>query len=340
MNRAIRWSVFLACLAVFVGFATQASAAKKTTLRVATLAPKNSSWGKELKKWRSFLKKKTDGKLDVKIYYNAVQGDEHSMVSKMRGRQLDGAILSSGGLSSIYKGVLVLQLPGVVDSWSILDRVRDGMKADIAAGFDKEGFEVTSWGDIGRVHQMSNGFAVRSPSDLKGKSPLVWRDDSVGPIVFSSIGGITPIPLGPMEVLPALRSGKVNVIMAPALAAEQLQWTPHLDHIGQDGTVCVVGGTVFRKDVLEALDPDVKAAFMKVQEKLGKRGMKRIRNLDEEAYARLASKMTVVKLTAAEKGEWTGLLQKAVRRLAQGTYDKAMIQKVVKLAGKEGNWLN
>jgi TRAP-type transport system periplasmic protein len=339
MNRTIRWSVFLACLFAFAGVATQAGAETKT-LRVATLAPKNSSWGKELKKWRKFLKKKTDGKLDVKIYYNAVQGDEKAMVSKMRGRQLDGAILSSGGLSSIYKGVLVLQLPGVVDTWSVLDRVRKGMKADIAKGFEKEGFEVTSWGDIGRVYQMSKGFAVRSPEDLRGKSPLVWRDEAVGPIVFSSIGGITPVPLGPMEVLPALRSGKINVLSAPSLAAEQLQWAPHIDHIGSQGTVCAVGGTVFRKEVLDGLDADVKSAFLKVQRKLGKRGIKRIRKLDDQAYDRLASKMTVVTLTAAETSQWEGLLKKAIRRLAQGTYDKAMIKKVVKLAGKKGNWLN
>lgn len=339
MIRNIRRTLFLATLALGIGAPAVASA--ETTLRVATLAPKNSSWGKELKKWRKYLDKKSDGKLDVKIYYNAVQGDEHAMVSKMRGGQLDGAILSSGGLSSIYKPVLVLQLPGVVDTWKVLDRVRDGMKPDLDAGFAKEGFEITSWGDIGQVRQMSNGFAVRTPADLQGKSPLVWRDESVGPIVYSSIGGITPVPLGVMEVLPALRSGKVNVITAPSLAAEQLQWTPHLDYIGEQGTVCAVGGTVFRKSVLDGLPPDAKKVFLKLQKKLGKRGMTRIRKLDRQAYKRLAKKMTVVKLSAAETAEWEKLLKKAVKRLAQGTYPEPMVKKVVDLSGKkQAGWLN
>lgn len=314
--------------------ATEGAAAETATLRIATLAPKNSSWGKVFKKWKSQIEKKTDGRLKLQIYYNGVQGLEQSMVAKMRSRQIDGASLTSVGLSEIYKPVMVLQLPGVVDSWASLDKVRAGLAPEIDAGFAEQGFQVVAWGDIGRVHQMSKGFAVRTPGDMKGKSPVMWRGEPMAPVVYSVIGGVTPVPLGPAEVLPALRSGKVSVVNAPSLAAEQLQWTPYLDHIGAEGTVCAIGGTVFRKDALDDLPPDVKATFSRLQKKLSQRSSDKIRKLDAEAYKRLAGKMTVVTLTEAERKEWEVVLRKAVGRLAQGTYPKAMIEKAVRLSGK------
>ena len=332
MPRALHRCLILLAATCFVAFAPLASAGTK--LRIATLAPKNSSWGKTFHRFERFVKKKTGGKLELQVYYNAVQGDERSMVSKMRSGQLDGASLTSVGLSTIYRPVMVLQLPGVFDSWEALDKARAGLKDEIDAGFAEEGFEVVAWGDIGRVHQMSKGFAVRTPKDVKGKSPVMWREEPMAPVVYSVIGGVTPVPLSPPEVLPALRSGKVTIINAPPLAAEQLQWTPYLDHIGSDGTVCAIGGTVFRKDSLDQVPPDVKLMFEKLQRKLGERARKKIRKLDQQAYERLTKKMTVVTLTEAERAEWEVVLRKAVTRLAQGTYPRPLVEKALKLSGK------
>lgn len=331
--RACRLGLMVLTL-VFLAPVASAGIAEPTTLRVATLAPKNSAWGKMFQKWERLIRKKTDGQVRLKIYFNAVQGDEGAMVGKMRSGQLDGASLSSVGLSAIYKPVMVLQLPGVLDTWAALDRAREGLKPEIDQGFGKQGFQVVAWGDIGRVRQMSKGFGIHTPSDMRGKSPVTWREEPMAPMVYSVIGGVTPVPLSAPEVLPALRAGKVNVVNAPPLAAEQLQWTPYLDHINSETMVCAIGGTVFRKSTLDALAPDVKATFARLQRRMAKRSSTRIRKLDQQAYERLRKKMTVVTLSASQKAEWASVLRTAVARLAQGTYPKAMIAKAVRLAGK------
>jgi len=253
--RTVRW---LAPLIASLGLLfTPAKAEAQSKLRIATLAPKNSAWGKVFKVWAQAVDQKSGGKLQLDIYYNAVQGMESSMVGKMKTGQLDGAALTSVGLSAIYKDVLVLQLPGVVDSWAALDKTRTAMQSQIEASFVQQGFLVVGWGDVGLVRQMSKGFAVRRLGDMKGKNPVVWRNEPIGPTVYATIGGVVPVPLGPPEVLPALRAGKVNVVSAPALAAEQLQWTPYLDHVSSNVAVCAIGGTVFRKKALDDLPADV-----------------------------------------------------------------------------------
>ncbi|MBX3184010.1 MAG: TRAP transporter substrate-binding protein DctP [Polyangiaceae bacterium] len=306
-----------------------------TTLRVATLAPKGSAWGKYLSKLERQVARRTEGELELKIYYNGVQGDEAGMVSKLRSGQLDIAALTSVGLSRIHRDVMVLQLPGVLDSWPLLDKARRALASDLEAGFADAGFQVLGWGDLGRVRQMSKGFAVRKPTDLKGKRPAVWRNEPMAPVVYGLISGVTPTPVAPMEVLPALRAGNINVLSAPPLAAEQLQWAPQLDHIGADSTVCAIGASVMRKSALDGVGEDTRKTFMKLQARYGKQSAKQIRKLDDAAFARMKRKMTVVSLTEAERAEWEAVLREAVKRLSEGTFPKPLVERVVKLSGKK-----
>ena len=326
----------MASLGLFAALSLAAPVASAAhTLRVATLAPKNSAWGKVFKVWQKALDKKTNGTVQLEVFYNAVQGNEDSMVGKMKTGQLDGAALTSVGLSRIERNVLVLQLPGVVDSWSALDKVREALGDDLAARFESQGFVIIGWGDVGLVRQMTKGFAVRRPSDMKGRRPVVWRNEPIGPTIYGAIGGVVPVPLGPPEVLPALRAGKVNVVNAPVLAAEQLQWTPYLDHVASTTSVCAIGGTAFRKAALDGLPEDSKEAFFELQKKMAASTKNRIRKLDEQAYARAKKKMKVVELSAADREEWKKVLVPAVKKLANGTFDRALVQRVLKITGKD-----
>jgi TRAP-type C4-dicarboxylate transport system substrate-binding protein len=153
--------------------------------------------------------------------------------------------------------------------------------------------------------------------------------------LYSTIGNIVPVPVDAMEMLPALRAGTVNVIAAPALAAEQLQWIPYLDHVNDNVIVCAVGGLIFKAGVLEALPADLKATWDDLQKRASESQQGRIRKLDEEAYGRISQKMTLVKMTQAERDEWEKLLRRVVKQLSRGTYDRALVNKVLTLRGME-----
>jgi TRAP-type C4-dicarboxylate transport system substrate-binding protein len=317
---------------IALSFAPRSHAA--TALRVATLAPKVSSWGKILRTWEKAVTERTKGQLKLDVYYNAVQGMEDAMVSKMKTGQLDGAVLSSVGLGNIYRNVLALQLPGLLTDWTTLDTVRDVMAPEIRTGFDEAGFSLLSWADVGLVRPFSAGFAIRTPADMKSKHPVVYRDDPILPTLYQTIGGIVPTPFSVMEVLPALRTGSVNVVLAPGLAVEQLQWAPHLDHVTNWTLVCVIGGTVFRKASLEALPSDLRATFIELQTRVGQAQTKLVRKDDESAYERVAKKMQVVEVTPVERDAWSQLTHESVRRLSQTAFPKALVAKVAGLAGK------
>jgi TRAP-type C4-dicarboxylate transport system substrate-binding protein len=313
---------------------TAAKAAPRS-IRIATVAPKSSSWGKVYAAWQKALEKKTEGKLELEIYFNGVQGNEDAMVSKIRTGQLDGAAITAIGLGMIYKSVLVLQLPGVLTKWEDLDRVRKQLEPEMVPHFKSAGFDVAGWGDVGLIRQFSKGFEIHHPADVKDKRPAVWRNEPTGPALYATIGNIVPVPVDAMEMLPALRSGGVNLIAAPALAAEQLQWTPYLDHVNDEVITCALGALIFKAGVIESLPADVKATWDDVQKRVNDSQQGRIRKLDEEAYGRITQKMAVSHFSQAEHDEWEKLLRKVVKGLAHGTYEKSLVNKVLTMRGLE-----
>jgi TRAP-type C4-dicarboxylate transport system substrate-binding protein len=258
------------------------------------------------------------------------------MVSKLKSGQLDGAALTSVGLSYLEKNVLVLQLPGVMRNWADLDQVRDIIAPKLEARLAASGFKLAGWGDVGLVRQFSYQVELRSPKDMIGKNVATWRNEPMGPAIFQAVGRrfkglVNGVVVDPMEVLGQLRSKNVNVISAPALAAEQLQWIPYLDHVTDQVAVCAVGGLIFRESALKDLPGDLKQKFDDLQKAASRRQVGKIRALDGQAYERIKQKMTVVQMTQAQRDEWEGLLREATTQLSHGTFDKGLVNEVLSI---------
>jgi TRAP-type transport system periplasmic protein len=327
------WWLALGALAVLLSPALSGSASAAEVLKVGTLAPQESPWGQVFQVWAKAVKKKSDGKAELQFFYNGQQGDEGAMVGKMKAGQLDGAAVTAVGLSKIHQPVLALQMPGLATDWGTLDKIRTEMKSDLEKGIASGGFKILGWGDVGKAHVMSKGFAIRKPADFKGKKPYMWRDDTIQPVIYQVIGGVTPVPLNVPEVLPNLNSGAVNVINAPALAAEQLQWASRLDHVGDEVGGIAIGALVFTSKRIDALPGDLRTIVVETGEIAGKALTKRIRKEDDQAYERMKGKMKVVTLSGGEKAEWKKLFKEVRGRLGQGTFDPKLIKRLEGLAG-------
>ncbi|NUQ76923.1 MAG: TRAP transporter substrate-binding protein DctP [Polyangiaceae bacterium] len=324
---------FLGALTVLAGVGlSQEAAAAEHTLKIGTLAPRSSPWGQVFSVWEKAVKEKSGGRIELQFFYNGQQGDEGAMVGKIKAGQLHGAAITAVGLSKIYKPILALQMPGLFKTWAKLDAAREAMKGDFEKGVADAGFTLAGWGDVGVAHLMSKGFAVRTPDDLKGKKPYTWRDDAAQPALFQVIGGVTPVPLSVPEVLPNLNTGAINIVVAPALAAEQLQWASKLDHIVTNTSGFAIGALVMSTKSLDGLPADLKAIVVDTGKVAAAALTTRIRNEDAAAFGRLKGKMTVVTLTADEEAKWESVFKQVRQRLAQGTFSPDLVSKLEGLA--------
>ncbi|MCA9617573.1 MAG: TRAP transporter substrate-binding protein DctP [Myxococcales bacterium] len=323
-----RWPL----LSVLLLALTLTSAASAERLEIATLAPKKSAWGKVFSAWAQAVNKKTDGKLELRFYWGAVQGTDSAVVAKLRSGQLDGATLGAEGLGEIHRPALALQLPGLFRTWQGIDRATAALYPELAKGFDAEGFFLSSIGDVGRARTLSKGKAVRSPDDLKGMKPFAPITGVIAPVLASELA-LTPVRLRLPELLPALSSGRVNVISAPALAVEQLQWAPHLDHVGEDVAGIGVGAMVLSKKRLAGIPSDVLDVMRSTGKKAGSLLRERVRKMDDDAFERLRAKMTVVKLSDAERKVWDGVFKKVRQRLGQSAFTPELVKRLEALGG-------
>lgn len=315
---------FLGALALVagVGFAREAHAAE--TIKIGTLAPKSSPWGKVFETWVKAVNEKSGGNMELQFFYNGQQGDEDGMIGKIKSGQLDGAAVTGVGLSKVYKPILALQMP-LFTSWSKLDKARDAMKADFEKGAKDAGFFLAGWGDVGLVRTISKGFAVKVPDDLKGKKPYYIRADSIMPAIYSAIGGVSGVPLNVPEVLPNLNTGAINVINAPCLAAEQLQWAGKLDNLNSAASATAIGALVFSQKRIDALPADLKTILTDTGKVAASALTTKIRSEDDAAFGRLKAKMTVTDPSADDKTKWEAIFKAARQKLAQGTDRKSVV---------------
>jgi TRAP-type C4-dicarboxylate transport system substrate-binding protein len=305
-----------------------------TVLKIGTVAPADSSWGKEFKRLAKDVSDDTNGELDLQFMWNAQAGDENAMVDKIRSGQLDAAAVTVLGLAHTgVTDILVFQLPGLFQNWAKLDAARDAMKDEFSKMFDAKGFTILGWGDVGAAKNMTVGCEIHHPSDLQGKNVFFYQGDPVSPKLYSMIGGITPKQLTINEVLPALTGNSINVITAPPIGAEQLQWSSRITHINTETLIYVIGGLVANSAKLQALPPKLKEVILRRGAESSDRLTKAIRNIDAQAFARMKASKKTYELTDAERQEWRTVFVKVAKELRGSVFTPAIFDKVVQLAG-------
>jgi TRAP-type C4-dicarboxylate transport system substrate-binding protein len=307
-----RLFVLIAVFAITLGVAKTARADAQE-VKLATIAPADSAWGKVFKAWSKAVEEESNGALKLTWYFNGTQGDEIAAVGKMRSKQIDGGAFTATGLSQIYPHIIALQMPGLFPNWAKLDSVREKTKGKFEQAFAAQGFTILGTGDVGIAHIMSRGKAVRVPDDLKSMHPFYLSGDSIGQKFLEMVGVASPKALSVPAILPALSSrteGSVDVINTPAIAAEQLQWAAQVDNINTMPAGIGIGALVMNKERFESLPADAKAVMERTGKNTGKLLTERIRGIDDKAFERLKGSKTVTDPKDSEKAAWEDVFKK------------------------------
>ncbi len=282
-------------------------------IKLGTLAPKNSAWGKVFDAWEKAVVDEGHGKMHLTWFYGGIKGDELAMVGKIRSKEIDGAAITATGLAQIWPHISVLQMPGLFPTWAKLDAARDKLGPKMATEFGQQGFVILGKGDVGAAHLMSRGREIRTPEDLKKAHPFYISGDPVGQKLLEIVGVPSPKALPVPGILPALAArgeGSIDVITTTSIAAEALGWSAHMDHVNDHTVGFGVGALVMNKETFDGLPEDARAVLKRTGENTGSLLTERIRKIDDKAFERLKSNKTVVTLNDTEKAAWGALFGK------------------------------
>jgi TRAP-type transport system periplasmic protein len=244
-------------VAAALGSSAQAQQAR---IRLATLAPKGTSFDRLLREMGERWSKAPDGGAALVVYTDGTMGNEQEIVQRMRIGQLQGALLTSDGLAKIDPSVKALeQIPLMYHSAAELDYVRSHMEGDIEKRMGDRGFVMLAWSMPGFARLFSKQPALR-PQDFLHMKVSVGADDTREIEVLNSIGG-HPVGVDWTNALTALQTGMTDSVTTLPVHALGAQFNTAVSNMLALKWAPVSGGIVVTRKSWDALPQSTRTAM-------------------------------------------------------------------------------
>ena len=240
-------------------------AEKNLVIKIATLAPEGSSWFKAISALNAEAMKKSENKVQFKIYPGGVLGDEADMLRKVKIGQIQGVALSAAGLSSVFNEIDVLQVPFFFQKYEEVDYVVGKMDAFFRKGFEDRGYIHLGWSEGGFVYLMST-LPVSGVSDLKKAKVWILEDSSIAKVIFEEMG-VKGIPLSIPDVLVGLQTGLVEVVYIPPSAAISLQWFTRIKYVTDVPLIYLAGAILLKKETFKEIPSSFQPQLMEMAQR-------------------------------------------------------------------------
>ena len=303
--------------------------ADNTELRIATLAPSGSPWMQVLGKGQAEIKEKTAGRVTIKYFEGGQQGDERDFVRKIGLGQLDGAAVTSIGLSMIDESIRVLELPMMFQTAEEVDYVADKMWPYFQKKFEKKGYKLNDRGEVGWLFYFTKDKSD-SLAALKGQKLWLWGDDLIVNALYKKLG-FNGVPLGVPEVDAGLTSGKISGCYSSPVAAVALQWYSKVKYVTSMPMSFAIAATVVSTKAVAKLSPEDNKSFETIGKATQKKLRKVIRKSNEDATKTVVRKgVTVVTTPPAMVAEFEKAAQDVWKELVGKVYSKEELDMVLK----------
>ena len=196
---------------------------------MATVAPDGLAWIKQLRTAVKEIDQETEGRVKFKLYPGGVQGDDSTVLRKMRIGQLQGGALAAGALIRFYTDLQIYNMPLQFKNSNEVQHVRAEMDDGIIDGIKQGGVHVFPLIETGFAYLLSKK-PVSKPEDMANLKVWVPDGDPLGEQLVK-LFKVSPVPLNITDVLAALQTGLVDAVAVPPLVAIALQWHNHVDYM-------------------------------------------------------------------------------------------------------------
>ena len=194
-------------------------------IKLATLAPANTSWHKALLDMGSTWSKDTQGRVTLTVYPGGIQGDESTTIKKMRPGidTLQASFLTAAGLAELDEAFNVFAMPFFFESDDEEMAVEKKLTPLLEQRLQAKGFHLLSWGTGGWVQVFSKK-PLRSLADVKA-AKLFTSKGSEKWVQWYVSNGFHPVALLPADIPAQLKlsTGLIDTTPNPPYLALSLQ---------------------------------------------------------------------------------------------------------------------
>ncbi len=182
---------------------------KKITIRVAHIEAEDRSTHKALLKFKEYVEKESNSRVDVQIFPNGLLGGDKESIEGVELGTIQMSLPAVSVLASYDKKFGLLDMPFLFKSEESIFNALDN---EVGANFDKSldgfGFKNLGYNYNGPRCISNNTRPLTQPDDLKGLKIRVM-ESPVFIDMFNALGA-NPTPMGFGEIFTGLQQGTVN----------------------------------------------------------------------------------------------------------------------------------
>ena len=316
-----------AVLACSLAFAADAP----VRVKISTILPRGSSTFQILQemgaKWR-------EAGVTPVFYPDGVMGGEAETISRIRVDQIQGAVLSVGGLGDIDRAPAGLQLlPMMFKSLEEVEWVQERLRPILDKRLADRGFITLMWADAAWVQLFSRKGGLR-PDDYRNKRLFALAGEKAQADLMKA-AGFDPVSLEYTDITTGLQTGQIDIVpTAPffALAGQFYQPAPYMLEMNY---APVVGALVMNRRAWDSIPEGSRDAVRKAAEEAGRRISARSKvEMRESIEAMQKRGLTVIKLTPAAEAEWRALFASLHPKIRGTMVPADIFDEVVRLVGE------
>lgn len=251
--------------ALGVSPASSIAAPPEYEIKLATLAPENSTLAQVFNEMNAELLKETGGQVGFKIFAGFVLGDEEDVLRKLHVGMIQAATFTSAALTDIAPDLRALQVPFLFRDYAEVDYVSKKMDADLRRRLSEKGFEVLGWTEVGFIYFFSTS-PIGGLEDFKGKKFWAKANAPMSQALIEKAGVATAAITAP-DVLMALQTNLLDVAYSSPYYALVTQWNTQVKYMTDLPLTHVGGALIMDKKTLAKLPPPLREKLQAVSAK-------------------------------------------------------------------------
>ena len=291
------------------------------TIKLGSVAPANSPWGKALQQLAGRWHKLSDGEVKLKLYMGGIAGDEKDMIRKIRIGQLQAGAVTMLGLTTMAPDVLGLSIPFSIQSEEEFAYVLAKTRPYFESKISQKGFTVLTWSFSGWINLFSK-LPVIYPDDLKNQTLGVPSEDAELLDAWRGLG-FDAVSVSIPDLMIALQSGRIEALYSPPLLAAAFQWFHFAGHISPLKISPVFGAIIVKKSTWDRVSDEYKPALVQAVQEAERVLYTESKRLEQEALAVMQKHGLVVNPVPRDaKRMWRTIMHSAFSRALAATFSK------------------
>lgn len=297
------------------------------TIKIGSIAPKDSPWGRALMKLESEWERISRGRIKVTIYHGGVSGGEGAMLRKLKIGQIHVGVFSSIGLNKISPEMLTLSIPFLIRDNDELDYVMDNMEPVFAGLIEDRDYKVLSWSRAGWVRFFSKEPVVY-PADLQKLKMAANSDEAAMDLAWKKLG-FKPVTVPLAEMLSALNNDKAQALYASPLAAGGYQWFGIANHMADLYVAPFMGAMIMSDKAWKRIPANMRDEFLAVAKEMEEELNQSVINLENEAIKTMSGLGLVINPVPQDAlEEWREVFSEAFDLMVGETFDEDIYEQI------------